>query len=49
LNIYGYDFLPGAMMAMEKDHIAAMERLKNEHENELMKLKQENYVLSAKV
>jgi hypothetical protein len=37
------------MAAMEKDHIAAMGRLKDDHEKEVMKLKQENYVLSAKV
>jgi len=37
------------MAVMEKDHISAMGRLKADHEIDIRKLKQENYVLSAKV
>ena len=37
------------LAAAERDHKTKMEQMRVEHEQEIFKLKQENFVLSAKV
>ena len=41
--------LTASLEAMEKDYKGRIEELEHRHHEELFKLKQENYVLSAKV